>query len=154
MSDWKLPWDGGCMCGEIRFRVTAPPMLTGACHCTGCQRLTASAYSLTVSVPSEGFAITSGEPVIGALHGPHRHLYCPRCKNWMFTRPHGLDFLVNIRATMLDEHHWYVPFVEVNTAEKLPWATTSARHSFATQPDRDGYMALVEAFAREGARPV
>lgn len=27
---------------------------------------------------------------------------------------------------MLDEHHWHVPFVEVFTSEKLPWATTSA----------------------------
>jgi hypothetical protein len=59
----------------------------------------------------------------------------------MFTHPHGLDFFVNIRATMLDEHHCYVPFVEVFTSEKLPWATTAAVHSFA------------EAFARGGARP-
>ena len=75
------------------------------------------------------------------------------CKNWMFTHAHGLDFLVNVRATMLDEHHWYAPFVEVFTSEKLPWATTSAVHSFATQPDLKGYAPLVEAFAREGPRP-
>jgi hypothetical protein len=35
MSDWKLPWEGGCLCGEIRFRVGAPPLLTMACHCRG-----------------------------------------------------------------------------------------------------------------------
>jgi hypothetical protein len=154
MDDWKLPWDGGCLCGGVRFRVSAPPLLTMACHCTGCQKLSASAYSLTVAVPSEGFAITQGEPVIGGLHREHRQLYCPHCKNWMFTRPHGLDFLVNVRASMLDEHHWYAPFVEVFTAEKLPWATTSARHSFAGQPDIGGYQPLIEAFAREGARPL
>ena len=38
-------------------------------------------------------------------------------------------------ATMLDDHAWYVPFVEVNTSEKLPWAGTPALYSFATQPD-------------------
>jgi hypothetical protein len=124
-----------------------------ACHCTGCQKLSASAYSLSLAIPSQGFAVVRGEPAIGGMHGPHRQLYCARCKNWMFTHPQGLDFLVNVRATMLDEHQWFAPFVEVHTAEKLPWATTSARHSFATQPDRDGYTALIEAFAREGARP-
>jgi len=134
------------LCGGIRFRVSAPPLLTMACHCPGCQKLSASAYSLTIAVPSNGFTVTQGEPVIGGLHRPHR-------KNWMFTRPHGLD-IVNVRATMLDEHHWYAPFVEVFTSEKLPWATTSAVHSFATQPDLDGYAPLIEAFAREGARPV
>jgi hypothetical protein len=46
-----------------------------------------------------------------------------------------------------------LPFVEVRTAEKLPWATTPAVHSFATQPDLDGYAPLVDGFAREGARP-
>jgi len=51
---------------------------------------------------------------------------------------------------MLDEHGWVVPFVEVTTAEKLPWATTGAKHSFATQPSLEGYAPLVEAFAREG----
>jgi hypothetical protein len=153
MNDWKLPWDGGCLCGGVRFRVSAPPLLTMACHCTGCQKLSASAYSLTIAVPSDGFAVTRGELVIGGLHGPHRQLYCPHCKNWMFTHPHGLDFFVNVRATMLDKHHWYAPFVEVFTSEKLPWAMTSAVHSFATQPDLEGYAPLVEAFAREGARP-
>ncbi|TMJ34620.1 MAG: aldehyde-activating protein, partial [Alphaproteobacteria bacterium] len=54
MSEWKLPWEGGCLCGRIRFRITAPPLLTMACHCSGCQKLSASAYSLTIAVPSQG----------------------------------------------------------------------------------------------------
>jgi hypothetical protein len=141
------------MCGQIRFRITAPPLLTMACHCRGCQKLSASAYSLTIAIPSDGFAVTQGEAVIGGMHGVHRQLYCPHCKNWMFTQPHGLDFFVNVRATMLDEHAWYEPFVEVYTDEKIPWATTSAPHSFASQPDMDGYTPLLEAFQREGARP-
>jgi hypothetical protein len=152
-ADWKLPWTGGCMCGGVRFKISAPPLLTMACHCAGCQRLTASAYSLSIAVPSEGLAVTQGEPVLGGLHGPHRQLYCPHCKNWLITHPHGLDFVVNVRATMLDDHGWYVPFVEVNTAEGFSWAKTPAAHSFAAQPDLEGYTPLIEAFAREGARP-
>src|SRR4051794_33569730 len=102
-SDWKLPWAGGCRCGRTRFEGTAAPLLSSACHCGGCQRMTASAYSLSLSVPTEAFTVTAGEPVIGALHGPHRHFYCGHCLSWMFTRPHGLDWLVNFRATMLDD---------------------------------------------------
>ena len=152
MDDWKLPWDGGCLCGGIRFRVSAPPLLTMACHCTGCQKLSASAYSLSIAVPVSGFTITRGKPVIGGLHRQHRQLYCPYCKNWVFTQPDGLDF-INVRATMLDEHQWFTPFIEFFTSEKLPWVTTPAVHSFATQPDLVGYAPLVEAFARQAARP-
>lgn len=62
MSDWKLPREGGCLCGKVRFRITAPPLLTIACHCKGCQRLTASAFSLSVGVPADGFEVTQGDP--------------------------------------------------------------------------------------------
>lgn len=153
MNEWKLPWTGACMCGAVRFQVNAPPLLTMACHCTGCQKMSASAFSLTVMVPSQSFTITQGQPAIGALHGRHKHLYCPHCKNWMFTRPEGMDFLVNVRATMLDEHRWYLPFVEVFTSEKLPWAVTGATHSFATQPGAERYQPLMDEFARAGVRP-
>jgi hypothetical protein len=72
-NEWKLPWAGGCRCGRTRFEVTAAPLLSSACHCAGCQRMTASAYSLSLAVPAEAFTVTEGEPVIGALHGPNKH---------------------------------------------------------------------------------
>jgi hypothetical protein len=153
MDDWKLPWDGGCLCGQVRFRVSAAPLLAMACHCSGCQRLTASAFSLTLAIPADGLALLAGATGIGGVHGPHRQEYCPHCKSWLFTRPQGLDFMVNVRATMLDDHAWFAPFVETYTSEKLPWAQTPARHSFATFPEEGGFAPLIEAFAREGARP-
>jgi hypothetical protein len=153
MTDWKLPWDGGCRCGQTRFRITAPPLLSAACHCTGCQRMSASAFSLSLAVPAEGFAVTSGEPVIGGLHGPTRHFFCPWCMSWMFTRPEGLDEIVNLRAVLLDDHGWFVPFVEFWTQEKLPWAGTPSTHSFATQPAFADFAGLIEAYAQHGARP-
>ncbi len=94
--------EGGCRCGRVRFRVTGNALVTMACHCTGCQRMTASAYSLSGLYPAEAFAVIEGEPVIGGLHGPTRHFHCDHCKSWLFTRPEGLDAFVNIRTTMLD----------------------------------------------------
>lgn len=153
MADWKLPWEGGCLCGDVRFRITAAPLMTMACHCTGCQKLSASAFSTSIAIPSEGFAVTQGTTVIGGLHGPHRQNYCPRCKNWVFTNPFQMDAFVNVRASMLDEHAWFVPFIQTYTAEKLPWAWTPAVHSYDQLPPMDAYASLIEAFARDGARP-
>jgi len=70
MDEWSLPWEGGCRCGEVRIRVTRPPLLTGACHCAGCQRMSASAFSLTVTLPSDGFELVAGAPVPGGAQGP------------------------------------------------------------------------------------
>lgn len=153
MRDWKLPWSGGCRCGRIRIAVTQPPLLASACHCRGCQRMTSSAFSLTLTLPAEGFAVTEGEPVIGALHGPTRHYFCWYCKTWLFTRPEGLDAFVNLRPSMLDEHDWFVPFIEVCASEKFPWAETGAVHSFAAAPAFAEYEGLIGEFAERGAGP-
>lgn len=151
MSDWKLPREGGCLCGKVRFKVTAPPLLTMVCHCKGCQQLTASAFSLSGLVPGDVFEVTEGEPVIGALHGVHRHFFCDHCKSWLFTRPEGMDWLVNFRATMLDDPGAYsVPFMETYTSEKLPWVSTPAQHSFAKFPGLDDYTKIAEDFAARG----
>ena len=153
-DDWNLPWDGGCRCDGVRVRVTSPPLLTGACHCTGCQKMTASAYSLTVTVPAEGFAVTKGEPVIGGLHGPVSHHYhCPHCLSWVFTRAEGFDWFVNLRAPALDDHSWFEPYIELWTREKLPWAATAARHSYDTSPEMAEFETLMRGYAAEGRRP-
>ena len=147
MPDWNLPWEGACRCGQVKIRVSAPPIMTGACHCTGCQRMSASAFSLSVGIPSEGFAVTQGEPVIGGLHGASKHYFCGHCMSWMFTRPEGIDWFVNLRPTMLDDPGWFTPFIETWTNEKLPWATTPAVHSYAALPAFDEYEGLVAEYA-------
>src|SRR3546814_6643676 len=73
---------GSCRCGGIQLEITAAPLLTMACHCVGCQKMTASAFSLSAAIPTQGFRVTSGEPVIGGLHGTERHYFCPFCLSW------------------------------------------------------------------------
>jgi len=152
MDDWKLPWDGGCRCGAVRVRVTAPPLLAMACHCTGCQSMSASAFSLSLAIPADGFAVTQGEPILGGLN-KDMHFFCPACMTWMFTRPPGLDWFVNLRPSMLDDHGWFAPYAETWTSEKLAWATTPAKHGFETVPDLSAFEPLIEAYAAEAARP-
>ena len=152
MESWKLPWEGGCRCGTTRIRVTTPPLLTMACHCAGCQKMSASAYSLSVGVSSAGFEVIQGEPALGGKDRDMHH-FCPHCMTWMFTTLPGFDWLVNVRAPVLDDHLWVAPFLEVYTKEGFAWARTGAPHSFETEPDPDGWKALIDAFAGEGARP-
>ena len=55
----KLPSDGGCRCGRLRFRLTEVPWLETAFHCRGCQRMTASASSTTLVVPEGGMGFVN-----------------------------------------------------------------------------------------------
>ena len=134
MRDWTRPIEGGCRCGAVRLRVSAPPLLTSACHCPGCQKMTASAFSLSIAIPDEGFAVIAGETELGGLHGAQAHHFCGWCKTWVFTRVKGLGPFVNLRAPVLDDHGWFVPYVEMWTSTKLPWAATGAARAYPEFP--------------------
>lgn len=154
MSLPELPLDGGCRCDAVRFRLTAPPLLTCACHCRGCQRMSSSAFSLTAICPAPGFALTKGATVLGGLRDPElAHHVCGDCMTWVFTRPAALPHVVNVRPTLLDRCAWFAPFIETCTATRLPWAQTGAVHSFEAFPPMEDFDALLCAYrAWEDAR--
>ncbi|TFI60174.1 GFA family protein [Sphingomonas parva] len=139
--------EGGCRCGKVRFRLDGPPLVTFACHCTGCQRMTGGAYSLSTLYPSGALSVLTGEPVLGGLRGATRHYFCPDCMSWLFTRPEGLDDYVNVRSTMFDDAVAHRPFAEAWTREALPGAATGAVHSFPTEPAEESIPGLLAAFA-------
>ncbi|MCJ8052562.1 GFA family protein [Shinella curvata] len=147
----KLPLDGACRCGRVKIRINAPPLITMACHCTGCQRMSGSAYSLSAAIPTEGFVVIEGEPVVAGASPEAGHHFCPDCMTWMFTRPQGLEFFVNVRPTMLEETSWYSPFIESYTSEKLAWAATPAEHSYEKFPAMEDFEPLLSAYAQRTA---
>ncbi|MEI5680837.1 MULTISPECIES: GFA family protein [unclassified Mesorhizobium] len=144
MTDWKR--EGGCRCGQVRFKVSAAPLVTMACHCTGCQKMSSSAFSLSAAIPADGFEVTQGEPVIGGLHGASKHYFCPHCMSWMFTRPEGMDWFVNLRSPLLDDTDGMAPFIETWTSEKLPFAETGAPHSYEALPPMEAYEGLMREY--------
>jgi hypothetical protein len=110
--------------------------------------MTASAFSTTLTLPVDALEIIEGEPVLGGLHGDDaQHYHCDWCKSWLFTRLPPEYGAVNVRATMLDDAAWFLPFIETQTAEKLTWVTTPAKHSFDRFPTAADFPTLMEEFA-------
>ena len=145
----ELPQIGSCRCGALQLEVSKPPMMTAACHCRGCQKMSASAFSLTMMVPSDGIRVITGEPVTGGIKGPQLdHNMCRDCGTWMFTRITGIEAFVNVRPVMFDVPEWALPFIETMTTEKLDWAQTPARHSYEGFPPEQDFPMLLEDFAR------
>lgn len=116
--------------------------------------MSASAFSLSMAIPEDGFRVTKGEPVTGGLHGEQiHHRHCDRCKSWVFTEIEPALGFVNVRPSMLDDFDWFEPYIESYTSEALPWAKTGARHGFAEFPAMEDYGSLIAEFAERGARP-
>ena len=129
---------GSCRCGRVQFTV----------YCAGCQKMTASAFSLSTMYFAKDFSIEKGEPVIGGLHGSIRHFFCPHCMTWMFTRPEGMEEFVFVRSSLLENFTSYKPFMETCTDEKLPWVQTQAVHSFSKFPPPEAFPELLGKFTQ------
>lgn len=150
MSNDEYCVTGSCRCGQVAFEVRSQPVMTSACHCVGCQKMSSSAFSLTALFPAEAFFINRGSPVIGGMHGSTRHYFCPHCLSWLFTRPGESDAFIGVRSSLLDQPQRYAPFMETWVREKLPWASTGARVSYDAFPNPQDYPALMVEFAETG----
>lgn len=136
MTMTQFPVEGGCRCGRVRFRLAAPPLMEMACHCRGCQRMSASAFSTTLMVAADKFTLLQGETEIGGIHGDQgHHHHCSWCKSWIYTEAVAHPESIYVRATLLDDPYWFAPWAETQTAEKLAWAVTGAQRSFARFPE-------------------
>ena len=58
----EVPQTGGCQCGAIRYEIREAPHLVYTCHCTECQRLTGSAFSMALAVSAGVFHFAGTEP--------------------------------------------------------------------------------------------
>jgi hypothetical protein len=140
--------EGGCRCGEVRFAVNGDPLITFACHCNGCQRMTASAFSLSSLYPADRFERTQGDTMIGGLKGATKHHFCPSCMSWLFTEPDGMSDFVNVRSTTLDDPAGHRPFVDVYLGEGLAWAASGAQRPYDSMPNDGEFGALTAAYAQ------
>lgn len=149
MSLPKPPFQGACLCESVQVRVTAPPLLTVACHCRDCQKFTASAYSLTTMFPSAAFSCT-GELVTGGLGRNGRtHYFCASCLNFVYSQIEGANHRINLRTSILSNAGMFVPFMEMMTTEKMPWAHVPVVHSYSSFPKTAKELqALMDEYAQ------
>ena len=142
----QLPLTGGCICGAIRYTVAQTPIEVYACHCTDCQRITSSAFSIGVIVSDDAFTATGKTAITvpgGVTEGGRvkSRWVCPDCGTWLFGNPrpgtqHPGMFRV-VRGGTLDDTSWLKPTAHYWTRSRQPWvALPEGAAVFATHPDR------------------
>jgi hypothetical protein len=100
----EAPLQGGCLCGAVRFEITAPFISAGYCHCTHCQRRTGTGSSANGRVPQEGFQLLQGEDQLRSFQPPVGvpKLFCAACGSALFSGQPLSDEQVAVRLGTLD----------------------------------------------------
>jgi hypothetical protein len=98
------PLQGGCLCGVVRFEISAPFISAGYCHCTRCQRRTGTGSSANGRVPQEGFELLEGKEHIRTFTPPTGvpKLFCTICGSALFSGDPFSDPEVAVRLGTLD----------------------------------------------------
>jgi hypothetical protein len=116
--------EGGCACGEVRYRLTAEPLFVHCCHCLNCQRQTGSAFVINVLIETACVELLSGEPQpVDVPRGGSRMqrvFRCPACQVALFSR-YTRASIRFVRAGTLDDPSLVAPDVHIFTRSRLPW---------------------------------
>jgi hypothetical protein len=118
--------EGACHCGSIRYEAEVDPARVSICHCTDCQRLTGSAYRVSVHARRENFALLAGSPstyVKTADSGARRaQVFCPNCGSPLYTYDADRPADYGLRAGCIAQRRALVPTQQVWCRSALDWA--------------------------------
>jgi hypothetical protein len=116
---------GGCLCGAVRYRITAAPIVTRVCWCRVCQYLAAGNGTVNTCFPSNAITIEGPladyQRIADSGNVMHRR-FCPTCGTHMFSEAEARPHLIFVRSGTLDDRELAKPSVSAWTSQAPTWA--------------------------------
>ena len=125
-SKWK---EGGCFCGDIRYRVRGDAVWKAGCTCNTCVKMYGAPYIVVAGFDQSDFENLQGVPA-GFNSSPNVFReFCPKCGTTLTYRKiaHGNPALeeaarlVYVLVATLDEPDTYPPDEVVHGQERISW---------------------------------
>jgi len=146
------PYEGGCLCGASRYRLTARPKAINACHCTDCRKATGAGAALFLHLETEAIIAEGAEPARYRKTADSGRIIeivrCATCGSRLWHAPLAMPQLTFVTAGTLDDVSWVVPTSHIWVASGAPTDTVTpdALVFEGPAPDRqplwDHFMAL------------
>jgi len=93
---------GSCLCGGVRFEITAPFRRVSFCHCSRCRTHSGGPGLVSGRVPRDGFRILAGAELLRTFQpeGGMVKAFCSVCGSSLFggTWPEGDEISVRLGA--------------------------------------------------------
>ena len=116
---------GGCLCKQVRYRITAAPIVTRVCWCRLCQYLGAGSSTVNVCFPTNAITLEGEvrdyQNVADSGNVMHRR-FCPNCGTALFSEAEVRPHLIFVRAGTLDDTEVAEPATTIWTSQAPTWA--------------------------------
>lgn len=117
-------YTGGCLCGAVRYEITAEPGASRLCWCRDCQRI-ASNGTVNAVFPTPAIRIsgaTSSFDKTADSGNTVTRRFCPRCGTQLFSDSTGRQGFTVVRLGTLDEPSSVKPTANIWTGSAPSWA--------------------------------
>ena len=112
---------GGCLCGAVRYEVTAPLRGAGYCHCRMCQKASGAPVIAWTWVPLENFSYSKGEPVAYQSSLKGIRFFCGTCGSPLTARAAEAPVEMEINLATLDNPEVIKPEYHIWTSSQSSW---------------------------------
>lgn len=113
-------FEGGCLCGQVRWRATAPPANVRVCHCRLCQRWTGAPFFARAIFRAEHFAWSGGTVAWPTSARLVRHA-CARCGTPMLAAANDPPARIGVALATCNDPDALPPTVHIWTSSKVAW---------------------------------
>jgi len=133
-------FEGGCLCGAVRYQATAAPVRGVICHCTMCRKHSGAPALVFFHFPRSAFTWTAGRPTYYRSSRYAARGFCPTCGSTLTMHEELLEDRVQVTAGSLDTPELLRPDDHVWTESQLPWFEVTDDLTRFTQgnPDQPG----------------
>jgi len=114
-------FEGGCLCGAVRYRAEGEPVGTAYCHCTICRRAAGAPVVAWAMFPQDGFAYVAGKPAVYESSPGVARAFCGACGTPLVCTGDLLPGLVDITTASLDDPAALPPALHIFESRRLPW---------------------------------
>jgi len=113
--------EGGCLCGQVRYRADAAPTLSMICHCRSCRRASGAPAVAWVTFATDAFALTAGEPRRFASSDPVRWGFCAACGTSLTYEHAARPGEIDVTTASLDDPDAFPPTYHAQLADDVAW---------------------------------
>lgn len=116
-------FQGSCLCGRIRFTLTAEPGDFGYCHCTSCRKASGSAHAANAAVEREHFHFDSGKDLVKEFESSPAKFraFCSKCGSPLYAYLSETADILRVRLGALDTPFLKRPRAHTWVSDKAPW---------------------------------
>jgi hypothetical protein len=123
MSDTPEKFEGGCLCGAVRFVAAGRPKGVYWCHCQSCRRHSGAPVSVFVAFEHAAYRVTEGEITkFESTPGRTTRGFCARCGSTLTCESARLPTETHFHIGAFDEPERLQPSSRhVFAEERPPW---------------------------------